>query len=77
MEVAWVTKSFALLSESSPFPAVSSLPPAAMDSLVERELALRSMLPFDAGFVGNTLVSKSSDPAPNPTLSTRVVPASL
>lgn len=67
-----MTKSFALWSVSSPFPEFDSAPD--IDSLVDEVVAFRSKLtPVLA--VANADVSKSTT-APNPTLSTTVVPAS-
>jgi len=66
-DVSRRTKSFALLSVSSPLPAVSSLPDGSMDSLVDPVFALRSMLPFADGVAAGA-VSESAAP-PMPTLS--------
>ncbi len=63
-------KSAELLSESSPFPASRSIP-AVMDSTVERELALRSMLFPDAG-EGAVAVSEWLE-SPVPTRSIRAL----
>lgn len=69
------TKSFPLLSVSSPFPAVSSVPPLVNDSGVEMLVALRSMLWFVAGTAA--LVDSTKLAVPIPTKSTIVSPASL
>ena len=50
-EVVLVTKSLALLSESSPFPAVSSLPPVPIEVASEDEFAFLSALLLAAGAV--------------------------
>ncbi len=66
-EPARTTKSLALLSVSSPFPANSSPPPLPIDSAVELLLAFRSMLPLAEGVAA---AAPSTSPAvPIPTLS--------
>lgn len=75
LETACSTKSLALLSESSPFPSVSSSPPVPIVRVVDVEEAFRSILPSEDG-VAVLADSKSTAP-PIPTLSTTVVPASL
>lgn len=69
------TKSFVLLSVSSPLPSNSSAPPTPSVVLVEVGEAFRSMLPLDEG-VATGSVSKSAA-FPMPTLSSNVMPASL
>lgn len=69
------TKSLPLLSESSPLPFNSSVPPILSDSCVDAADAFRSMLPSAAGVAAGE-VSKSVA-LPSPTLSTIVTPLSL
>lgn len=69
------TKSFALLSVSSPFPFNSSIPPAVIVWVVDDESAFLSMLPVEAGF-GETEFSFTTA-LPMPTLSTSVILLSL
>lgn len=67
---ALITKSFALLPESSPFPLNSSIPPIFIESEVEEAKALRSMLVLAEGVA--TLAPSKSDAVPIPTSSIRL-----
>jgi len=70
------TKSAELTSVSSPFPAVSSLPPVPIEVLSEVDDALRSMLwlAVGSGAAGDGNGSPSRSVAdPIPTLSTSVL----
>ena len=73
-EIVLVIKLFRLLSVSSLLPVVTSVP-LVIDSVVEAATAFLSALELLAGL--DVAVSSLSAAEPNPTLSTRVVPASL